>query len=143
MRLLARRDHSIGEFRQKLRQRGVEEAIVDDLVDRFSEQNYLDDERFASHQSELLVAQQWGPLKIRQKLAARGIEGVLIERELQAIGRERFLEAGRQRLARKQSAGDGSDRREQERLFRHLVSRGFSAEMARQLIFDAQPNSER
>jgi len=59
MDLLARRDHSSGELRDKLIKKGFPEhhvvAVIADMIER----GWIDDESFAERQAEILVRKEW------------------------------------------------------------------------------------
>ena len=71
--LLARREHSRRELRQKLDRGGYEGDEATDAIERLGAQHYQDDERFA----ELLIrsrsAQGYGPLRLRAELKSHGL----------------------------------------------------------------------
>jgi regulatory protein len=73
MRLLARREHSRLELDLKLRQRKVEAATIEKVLDEFEANNWLSDERFADVFSRQRFDLGYGPVKIIAELQQRGI----------------------------------------------------------------------
>jgi regulatory protein len=129
-RLLARRDHSLQELRQKLLIRKIPSAEADAVLKRLASEGLLDDERYARKAAIHLGAEKlWGPRRIREKLARKGIAPELLDEA--AAEAERDLPAGErlQRLARaklKQRRIEELPPPEQMRLARFLYQRGFS-----------------
>jgi len=60
---LARRAYSIGQFRRKMREKEISEALLNDIVGRFKDLKLLDDCRFAANRAESIL---------RRKPAGRG-----------------------------------------------------------------------
>ena len=73
MRLLARREHSRLELKNKLENRGFEEIAVSTLLDRLENENLLSDKRFTRSFIENRSLTGYGPNRIRFELANRGV----------------------------------------------------------------------
>ena len=73
MRLLARREHSRLELKNKLENRGFEEIIVFRLLDSLENENLLSDKRFARSFIENRSLTGYGPNRIRFELVNRGV----------------------------------------------------------------------
>lgn len=102
--LLARREHSKWELRNKLRAKGYARDEIDEAVEKLAEQGYQSDERFAGMLIRTRAAALYGPVRIRMELRQRFIANDLIDYAMQ----EYF------------DFADISDR-----LFRRMKSRGF------------------
>lgn len=76
---LARREHSVFELRQKLMQKGCDDAAVDEAVVQLKAQGYLNDARFAATLVRSKVARGQGPMKIRYELQQHHIDPTTIE----------------------------------------------------------------
>ncbi|GGC55809.1 regulatory protein RecX [Marinobacter halophilus] len=74
LRLLARREHSRYELSLKLRQRQIEAAIIDTVLDEYEHEGWLDDQRFADVYARQRMDAGYGPLKIQAELQQRGIK---------------------------------------------------------------------
>jgi regulatory protein len=57
LRLLTRRDYSSADLRQRLQQKGFNEATVDAIVTRCFKLGYLDDTRYARNRARNLISQ--------------------------------------------------------------------------------------
>lgn len=74
LRLLARREHSRHELSLKLRQRQIEAAIIETVLDDYEHEGWLDDHRFADVYARQRMDAGYGPLKILAELQQRGIQ---------------------------------------------------------------------
>ncbi len=72
--LLARREHSSKELRHKLSLRGYADAVIQDVMDECMAKGWQDDGRFAEIYARSRLEKGYGPLKIDQELARRGVE---------------------------------------------------------------------
>lgn len=73
LRLLARREHSRLELDLKLRQRKVEAAIIEKVLDDYEAKDWLNNDRFAEVFARQRFELGYGPLKIMAELQQRGI----------------------------------------------------------------------
>ena len=73
LRLLARREHSRLELDLKLRQRKVEAAIIEQVLDEYEANDWLNNERFADVFARQRFDLGYGPVKIIAELQQRGI----------------------------------------------------------------------
>jgi regulatory protein len=136
-RLLSRREHTAWELTQKLSQRGFTAEDIEPAVAACVRLNYLNDGRTGRLLVEELARKGLGHLRIRMEFKKRGIDDKLTD----AILGEMFTEAHERRAARRALQKklpaldrEPDTRRRKEKLFRFLLSRGFPAEMARDLL---------
>ncbi|MBR9870696.1 MAG: regulatory protein RecX [Gammaproteobacteria bacterium] len=73
LRLLARREHSRQELALKLRQRKLEQSMIDLVLDEYEEEGWLDDRRFADVFSRQRIDAGYGPVRIMAELQQRGV----------------------------------------------------------------------
>jgi regulatory protein len=120
--LLARRDHSRGELRIKLLQRGFESDTAERALAWIDGKGYLDDERFARRWiQERLRKHPEGPAALEGGLRNKGIDSSIIRRALAELGdRERrdALIRAREKLSRRYD--------DPAKLRTALMRRGFS-----------------
>lgn len=126
LRLLARREHSRQELSLKLRQRKIEQAVIDAVLNEYEAEGWLDDQRFA----EVFVRQRmdsgYGPLRILADLQQRGINQS--PACLDQVPDEHWCQmAARLRERRFGLAPVGDDLKEKMRQARFLARRGFSS----------------
>ena len=128
LRLLARRDYTAHELRQKLADRGHAPATVDDVLSQLADEGLQSDERVAAAFVRSSVRRRGrGRLRIARELEARGVDRSLVQRLTAEIDAEDEAAAIAAILARKRwpAAPTLADRR---KMFQHLLRRGFSAE---------------
>jgi len=75
LELLARREHSQGELRNKLHTRGFNATEIDPTLTELAAQGLQSDERFIEAFIASRMARGHGPIKIIAELRARGIAG--------------------------------------------------------------------
>jgi regulatory protein len=138
-RILARRDHTFRELQAKLRRRGFSGDAIAHAISRCRRLGYLDDAKIALMLAGRLSERGYGPLRIRQALAQKGLDEKLIENALRRhddedsqIRRARqWLEKRRSRLLRQ---SDPYKRRQMA--YRLLAGRGFCSGAIRRAVDD-------
>ena len=107
----------------------MEPELIDEVIGELERTQVLDDARYAERFTEDRRALRgWGPDRIEQELARRGVPGHLVEAALAHRSREDELAAARGLLADRFAALE--DDRERNRAWQLLVRRGFDAELA-------------
>ncbi len=134
MDLLARREHARAELVSKLRQRGFPADEIVTTLDRLEAEGLLSDERFAEAYVRQRAGKGFGPVRIRQELAQRGIDGPLSEAAL-APWADRWLAIAAQQWEKRFGA-PAEDARERARQIRHLQYRGFGFDIIQEIISD-------
>jgi regulatory protein len=140
--LLAVRARSRGELTYSLTRRGFPREAVESVVDALSEVGLVDDEAFArAWAEERARLRPVGPRRLRGELMARHVAAGLASRIVEEFfAGSSELELARRAVAPKLRArtlggGAGEDvRRRRRRLFAFLVRRGFSYEVASQVV---------
>jgi regulatory protein len=85
-RYLSRRQHSTSELRIKLKQKGYETELINEVLDDLKKKNYLDDTEFAKmFVEEKIKLKLWGEQKLRNELIKRGIKSEIISDVLRNI----------------------------------------------------------
>ncbi len=129
LRLLTQRDHSCMELKRKLKKRNFKADQIRPTIVECQRLNYLDDEKFAHGYSEQLQRKGYGPLRIRQKLASKGVAPQLIAHALtQAHHEEKERRVCRAVLVKKLKTENrrSPENPPMERLYRFLSGRGFT-----------------
>ena len=130
MRLLALRDHSLKDLRQKLLIRKISAAEADAVVAGLSVRGLLDDGRYARRAAVHLSAEKlFGPRRIREKLARSGVAPDLLAEAEKEAAREIPAEERLKKLAKmklKQRELGELSLPEQKKLARFFYQRGFS-----------------
>jgi regulatory protein len=127
MNLLARREHSRNELRQKLCKRFSDTRVIDQQIDRLAEENLQSDARFAESFVRQRFGRGQGPLRIRQDMRQRGIADDDIQSAMTAEDYDWFASAASV-MERKFGSGPAADIHEKARRSRFMQYRGFELE---------------
>ena len=126
-RLLGRREYSIHELDQRIRQKWPEAAGVGDLVTQLAGENLVSDERFAESFLRSRIQRCQGPLKIRAELRARGVADSLIA-EAMSPYEEGWVDLAREWLLRQIELPANYEQK--KTYYRRLQNRGFTHDQA-------------
>ena len=130
--MLARRELSQAQVRERLTRRGHEPGSVDDAIARLTAERAIDDGRLAEAIARAEVHRRHGRRKVLQRMEHAGIERSLarqaVARVFAAVDEKALIEAALDRRLR-----DGrsiEDDAELRRLYRFLVGQGFDGDLA-------------
>lgn len=127
--LCARSEQCESDIRVKLRRRLPTNEDVERVMTYLKRHRYLDNSRYAAAfvrtRSRL---GGWGPWKIRQALAAKGIERDVIAEAMLQTDREVYLESAMRAASVKARNLDLALCADRQKLFRHLMSKGFDSD---------------
>jgi regulatory protein len=146
LRLLAVRARSRGELVERLTRKGFAAEGVREVIQSLSEVGLVDDEVFArAWAEERSRLRPIGPRRLARELAQKRVDPELAARVAdETFARSPELELARKALAPKLRTGPGrnpsreSRQRRRRRLFAFLVRRGFSYEVASQVVAEAE-----
>ncbi len=127
--LLARRDYSSAELRERLQERGFDPAVVAAAVAELVAERAIDDARYTEHYVSSHANLGQGPVRIAAGLKALGLPAALIDAAL-GCGPD-WSALARQVRARKFGAGEPESWAERGRQARFLQYRGFSSDHIR------------
>ncbi len=146
LRLLSFKPRSVAEMRARLLEKDwAEGEVVDQVVARLEELNYLNDEEFAARfANSRLTAKPLGRTRLRRdlqhrKLSSQTIEGALDEAYDQQSEEELIQRAINKRL---RSKGAPTTREEAKKLFDYLMRRGFSYDLILRKVREASRGVE-
>jgi regulatory protein len=143
LKLLARRGYGSRELVLKLEQRGFEERTIQAVVSRFQERGWLNDAEFArAFADEKLRQGKDGPLRIRARLQARGLDEASTRGALDALEEGTgvdWVERARAQLERLRLPLE--TRQGRERALRLLETRGFPRSVIRQALLGIAPEA--
>lgn len=131
--MLAARPRSAAELASALRRKGIEEPVVDRVVEWCGRLGYVDDDRFAEEYIRGRLARNpQGRRRLEQELLARGIPRDTVKRHLDRLAPqeeedERCLAAARAGAVRYRDLAPEVRKR---RLLGYLMRRGFTPETA-------------
>jgi regulatory protein len=144
-RLLNYRPRTELEIRDKLRQRGFSEDIVDNLVLQLKEKSLVDDYNFARMWAKYRMhGNNHGFFKIRQELLEKGIDKNTVE-DIEQLLKKDFNEydTAKQLISSRLKSMCGLDKdKAQRRLYSYLKSRGFSGSTIYKVINEAYADTQ-
>jgi regulatory protein len=139
LRALGRKERTEAQLAQWLRERGVEENELAEVMSRLIEAELLDDERFATqYAADKRDLQGWGPDRIRGALRERGVEEGLIDRAIADDGPEQVTARAVEVLERSGATADSDAAR--NRSLGLLARRGYPLEVAYDAIRTLERN---
>ena len=124
MDFLARREYGQAELAKKLADKGYKRAIVEDELQRLTDEGLQSDTRFAESFVQSRINQGKGPVRIRADLGQRGIRDGIIDGALEEAACD-WYELAREERIKKFGAAEPGDFKEKARQMRFLQYRGF------------------
>jgi regulatory protein len=130
LRMLARRELSEKQVRQRLARKEFDPTEIDDAIAQLLGDRSLDDRRVAEAiaRSETSVRKR-GKLRVKRKIESAGIRPTIakqaVDEVFNALDADALLEAA---LAKRRRHGKPVDDREFSRLYRYLIGQGFEAD---------------
>lgn len=120
---------------------------IDKLIERYLAAGLLDDRRYAEAQAGSLSRRGASRLRIRQRLAAKGVEADLVEGALEAVAEETgggdlaaaCILARRKRLGPYRKTGDRAAHRQKD--LASMARAGFSLAIARRVLSAPDPEA--
>jgi len=132
--LLARRDFSARELRQKLKERGYVEIAIEPVVEELIATNKVNDERYGQNLVAYRARRGHGPARIRAALKSSGLTRGAIDDAVKGDEAPDFAALARAVRARKFGPEIPKDRKERARQVRFLQYRGFSTDHIRAVL---------
>jgi regulatory protein len=132
--LLARRELSEAQVRQRLARRGHSPEAIDTTIDRLKTERAIDDERVAEAIARTqAIGRRRGARRVRQQIEQAGIASTVarrvVDETFDGIDQEALVEAALRKRLR--GAALPTDRAALARLYRYLLNQGFEPEQAR------------
>lgn len=137
LRLLAVRARSRGELLGRLERKGYESGLAVEVVDALEAVGLIDDREFGRlWAEERMRLRPVGPRRLEHELIAKGVPRLVIDEVVAEAFREApEIEVARRAVARRVSrAGGRPDAKELARIRSFLLRRGFSYEVAREVL---------
>ncbi len=133
MNLLARREYSAQELRQKLSQKSSDQHLIEQVIQSLIDDGLQSDERFTEAFTKMRLNQGKGSIKVRFELKQKGISSLLIDAYVDTEN-DQWQEALTHLIARRFSGQLANDPREKAKQLRFLQSRGFTLEQIRRVL---------
>lgn len=146
LRLLAVRARSVKEIRTKLTDRGVDGPVLEKVIEKLLDLNYLDDSEFAGQWTRHLAFNLlYGNRRIEASLREKGIPEEIIRKAVSENRDELGEKAAIRRVLNKKIKGlnaQNLDRKQMAKLARMLAGRGFSTSLIYEALRNPQEDSE-
>lgn len=133
MDLLARREHSTTELRQKLKQRAFDNDVIELVLASLQQDNLQSDRRFTESYINHRSNAGLGPIKIVQELRQKDIDDDLISQQMSALSIDWDEQLEQQRI-KKYGEPIPTDCKQNIKQARFLQNRGFSPESIMRLL---------
>ncbi|MFT4651022.1 MAG: regulatory protein [Polaribacter sp.] len=133
MDLLARREHSAHELRQKLKLREFDSDEIELALDVLQQRNLQSDTRFTESYTNHRINAGLGPVKIAHELRQKGVDSVLVDEHMSALSTDWNALLEKQRL-KKYGQEIPTDYAQKIKQARFLQNRGFSPESVMRLF---------
>ena len=133
MNILARREHSRKEVRDKLlRKFGPDAELLDVVLDQLVADDLLSDQRFSEAFVRWRVGKGQGPIRIRMELRERGVDG---DEAINECDVDWFALAG-EVACKRFGTSSATDPKQRAKRMRFLQYRGFNGEQIRAALND-------
>lgn len=126
--LLARREYSRRELRERLHARGHDAQETETALDTLASRQYQSDARYAEMLARSRAAQGYGPRRIRMELSAQGVTRELCEVAMDSLNQD-WDQTARALVRRRYGASPNPGDRTRAAQF--LLRRGFDAATVR------------
>lgn len=127
LRLLTKRDYSEQELRNKLRARGEDDTLINEILDEFKAKAWQSDQRTAENLVHSKKERE-GPLKILYSLKQRGLDETLVKGLMP--DHETSIDIALSLLNKKYPSFGQLSLAEKQKYLRFLLTRGFPHEVA-------------
>ena len=138
LRALTRRMHTVHEIRAGLKKRGFDRDIIEGVIAEFVRLQYLNDRQFAIVWiSSRSAGRLHGRLRLARDLKQKGVSEEIIREAMgQSLTPEEELSCARKAADKKVRTLRTAGLKARAALYRHLSSRGFTADVVRAALDD-------
>lgn len=134
LRLLSQREHSRTELERKLAPHEEVPGELSKALDELQARDFINDGR-AIESVVHRRAGKWGAARVKQELTAKGLTGEAVAQALAGLKDTELRRA--QEVWRKKFGSPAPDPQTRAKHMRFLLTRGFSAEVVRQVVSGA------
>ena len=143
---LAHKPRTEEEVRRKLRRQDASDAVIDDVVARLYELDYLDDEAYATdYVRNRFASKKYGPVRIRRELIERGVDRHVADAAVDDLFEDEDPVAAAREHAEKRwarLADEDDPRRRKQKLYRYLRRRGFTSDTIYPLLDELERTTQ-
>ena len=131
-------DRCLSEMRLKLKLWEINSDYIDKIIDKLTEEGFLDEKRFAvNYSGGKFRINGWGKLKIAASLRARLIPQELIQHALSLIGSDEYTGFLEELLKKKLKQLGGNTHQNRQKAAFFAASRGFEQGVIATLLNDS------
>ena len=136
--LLQKKDYTEMELRRKLQEGEYPQSAIDDAIDYVKSFHYIDDERYCRAYINC-YSSKWSKQQITTKLLAKGIDKRLTHAVYDKLLQDGQLDCNEEELIRdilrkRHYDQNVSDVRQRQKLYQHLLYKGFSMEQIKHVL---------
>ena len=145
LRLLSIRAHCERDLSNKLRQRKFNSKIISAIINECKRLEFIDDIKFAKEYIKELQDRGSGKKLIKSKLMAKGLPASVIDEKLSEMTTgEDELKAAKIAYRKKAPSlkKETDPRKKQEKLYRYMISKGFSYDIIQQIGEDSPSTTD-
>jgi len=119
------------EVREKLGTYGLEEELIEYLIVRLIQENYVNEERFAkTFAGGKFRMKKWGRIKIRAELKARGLSAYCVQKGMNEINPDAYWQTLVELAEKKNATEKESDALiRKQKIVRFLVGKGYEQDL--------------
>ena len=124
-------EHCIQKVREKLVQWETPKELIQPIIDKLVEEDYINEERFArAFVKDKFRFNHWGRIKITTHLRVLSISSDIIAKAIGEIDEDEYAEILDETVEKKRKTiKKGTDYEIRAKLLRHALSRGFEYEL--------------
>lgn len=124
--LCAKSEQCEYDLRTKLVRKNLSAVDIEYIINYLYDHNFLNEERFArAYVRDKYRFNQWGRIKLRMMLKAKRVQDDAINKALEAIDTDEYLEILRGVVKSKSRSLDVSTQEGRQKLLRSIYSRGY------------------
>jgi len=144
---LAHKPRTEVEVRRTLKRRDIPAFVIDDVIARLYELEYLDDEAYAhDYAHNRFSSKKYGPVRIRRELEKRGIDRDLAESAVDTLFADEDATAAAWEHAESRwsrLADEDDPRHRRQKMYRYLRRRGFTSDTIRPILDELERDGGR
>ncbi len=138
MKLISLRRRSVFEVAERLKEKGLKENVIKEVLEELRGYKYLDDQKFAeSYINDRMNFNPRGKFLIKKELQEKGVAENIIEEKIEElISEEKEIESAR-KLAEKKlriMGNKGDKNKINQKIMSYLQSKGYSLEIIGQAV---------
>jgi len=130
-RLCSRSERCSADVHKKITAEGIESELADEIIEKLIAGKFIDDERYVkAYVNDKFKFNQWGKIKMRHYLQAKGLSNEIINDGLETIDKEKYKKTLIKVMKTKAKTIKKKDKFEKMgQIIRFAQNRGFEPEL--------------